>query len=432
MSGGNTEVTPRPMSAVLVLPATTLAGSTHPTAMAPILGRSPFYRHVHHLLRLGAGDILVVLDPALDGGAVEDELRRQLAAIACEELVVSVVDGVATLPWQERIPDPECLVLRADTMADPRCYPLLLGDAGPRMLVDGGAGVGMMRVVTATIDPVSRESGVAGVLRWLAVPSADLLTVDLATIPSYLPDLRRHLPARATTIHSVADQQTAAAHLFASAQKGVLDFPARFLHPVPENAAVRLIADTPITPNMITVFTGVLGFWATWRFATGGVALALALALVVNVLDGVDGKLARVRLEASKFGDRLDHFLDVSFEFSWYLAIGWGLMAVSGDRQPMLVGAGLIAAMISSRAFSGLYKLRSGRQIHDHTAFDRGFRLIAGRRNIYVLVLLAGWLATGSLAGPLALCLGWGIATAMVYLVRVGMAWTGRPAHQAT
>lgn len=419
------------MPAVLVVPAASPAGSGRPAALEPILGRSPFYRHAHHLLRLGVSDLLVVLDPELDAEAMDDTIWQQVAGLGADGLEVSVVTGVTGLPWQERLFGHQCLLLRADTVVDPRCYPLLLQGEGPLTLVDGGRGIGMMRVTATTLDRVGLERGVAGFVGLPMEPSPGAATVDLATIPGYLPDLRRHLPARALTIHSVLDQRSVAAQLIASAQKGVLDFPARFLHPLPENTAVRLLADTPISPNMITVFTGILGFWATWLFATGGVGLALALALMVNVLDGVDGKLARVRLQASKFGDRLDHFLDVSFEFSWYLGIGWGLMAVSGDRQPMWIGAGLILAMVLSRALSGLYKLRSGHQIHDHTAFDRGFRLIAGRRNIYVLVLVVGWLLTGSLAGPLSLCLGWGIATASVYLVRVAMAWSGRPVPQA-
>ena len=59
---------------------------------------------------------------------------------------------------------------------------------------------------------------------------------------------------------------------------------------------------------------------------------------------------------------------------------------------PFGVALALIAVMIGTRGVSGVYKLITGRQIHDHRAFDRAVRLVAGRRNIYVMVLLAGFL----------------------------------------
>jgi len=425
-------IPPRPRPAlpvaVVTVPATPLAGRSQVAALAPVLGRSPVQRHLHHLGTLGVSQAVLVLDAALDSSATERTLREQfeeLSPAVRTRLEMRVVSDTGHGEWADLTGGADCLVIQGDTIHDPRCYPLLLSGDGDTVLVDGadatstgqkggkgGVPVGMM--LRETLHSGSLDSELAEPRR-----------VDIRTVPEYLPDLRRHLPLTWTPIRSVADQRQASRHLFDAAQKGVLDFPARYLHPLPENALVRLLADTPVTPNAVTILTGVLGFTATYLFATGqrgAVGAALAIALVVNVLDGVDGKLARVRLQASRFGDRLDHLLDVTFEFSWYLALGWGLRATGAEGNPLAVGVGLIGVMLASRALSGVYKAFSGRQIHDHRAFDRGFRLVAGRRNIYVLVLVAGWLM-GRLDQALLLSLWWGGVTATVYLMRSAMAW---------
>ena len=59
--------------------------------------------------------------------------------------------------------------------------------------------------------------------------------------------------------------------------------------------------------------------------------------------------------------------------------------------------------------------------IHDHRPFDQAFRLVAGRRNIYVLLLLGGFLA-GQLWVTFQLVLVYAVATLVVYSVRNLMA----------
>lgn len=422
---------PAPPVAVVTVPATPLAGTSRMAALDPVLGRSPIQRHVHHLGTLGIPKVVLLLDPALDAPATERTLQEQIRALspALRTQLEIVVSAREPHGWAGLIGDAECLVIDGDTIHDPRCYPLLLAGEGPRVLVDGGGvdstggsgGVGGVPIGMARREPMPPLPDSGPVVSGSTTTHA----IDIRTLPEYLPDLRRHLPVTWTPIRSEADQHRASRNLFDAAQKGVLDFPARYLHPLPENGLVRLLAGTPVTPNAVTLLTGLLGFTATGLFATGrdgAVGAALAIALVVNVLDGVDGKLARVRLQASRFGDRLDHLLDVTFEFSWYLAIGWGLRATGAPGSPLAAGIALIGVMLASRALSGVYKAFSGRQIHDHRAFDRGFRLVAGRRNIYVLVLMAGWMA-GRLDLALLLSLWWGAVTATVYLVRSGMAW---------
>lgn len=406
---------PNPVNSVAVLvglgPVPT--GSEVPVGLDPILGRSPFQRHLYHLSRLGFERVVVVSDGAdpVDA-AVAGECRRQQAELGTSlDIEVCARDAsVQDAVGPAAAPSEAVLVVSGAAIFDPRLYAVVAEAAEPAWIVDQVVPIGLARLIRSQLDDLE---------------PADGRVIDVGQLPAYLPDQRRTLRPYWTPITNAEDQARAADFLIGATQKGVLDFPARYLHPIPEDRLTRWLAPTPITPNQITVLTGVLGFAATYLFATGAFGPALALALLVNVLDGVDGKLARVKLLTSRFGDRLDHVLDVTFEFSWYLGLGWGLMSLTGERWPLVAGFALIAIMLGCRAVSGIYKALSGRQIHDHTAFDRAVRLVAGRRNIYVLILVAGW-AVGSLGGAFRVTLGWGAATLAVYVARTIMAAAGR------
>src|SRR5207247_8162366 len=87
------------------------------------------------------------------------------------------------------------------------------------------------------------------------------------------------------------------------------DIPAWFHAPI-ETFLVSRLCKTPITPNQLTLFCNVVAWTVTILLATGHLAWGLGLALIVGVLDGLDGKLARLKLETSKAG-KLEHFFDV-------------------------------------------------------------------------------------------------------------------------
>ena len=59
----------------------------------------------------------------------------------------------------------------------------------------------------------------------------------------------------------------------------------------------------------------------------------------------------------------------------------------------------------------------TGRLLHDLTPFDRAFRLIAARRNVYVWVLADGFLL-GAFPQSYAIICGWAAFSATVHLMR--------------
>jgi phosphatidylglycerophosphate synthase len=229
---------------------------------------------------------------------------------------------------------------------------------------------------------------------------ASLLRLD--QMPTYLVNLRRSLPVACFTVESDSDVRSGEDILMDGTQKGTLDFPAQYLHPLPENWITRRLLDTPITPNIVTVISNLLAFLGVWFFWEGEMVLGLASASVVGVLDGVDGKLARLKLMYSKFGDKLDHVLDLIYEPLWYLAIGGFLSSQAdySDLTPVYVSAGIVAFYFLDRIATGTFKLVKKIELFDYASIDRLVRKLGARRNTNVLLLLVGVLAC-EMAGSL-------------------------------
>ena len=66
---------------------------------------------------------------------------------------------------------------------------------------------------------------------------------------------------------------------------------------------------------------------AGFLFSYGYFALGLALGWVMTFLDTVDGKLARVTVTSSKWGNIFDHGIDLIHPPIWYVAWGIGLLS---------------------------------------------------------------------------------------------------------
>ena len=174
--------------------------------------------------------------------------------------------------------------------------------------------------------------------------------------------------------------------------------------------------DTPVTPNQLTVFNTLLAFAAVWLFWQGAFLAGVLLALAVGVLDGVDGKLARLKLLYSRFGSRIDHVGDLTYEPLWYLAIGAAL-SVPDHRLPLELSLWIVGFFSVDRLATGLFRRFTRRELFDQSGLDRLVRRIGTRRNTNVLILLAGAVGDGMLEvlwGILALT----VLTACFHVVR--------------
>jgi phosphatidylglycerophosphate synthase len=214
------------------------------------------------------------------------------------------------------------------------------------------------------------------------------LVVD--ELPTYWRARRGEVPVHLLRVRSADDRARAWSVLLDHIEKRTKDLPAEWFDPPVENWVLRRIAPTAVTPNQVTVLTGVLGFVVTWCFWSGRLASGVLLAIAVEVLDGVDGKLARLKRATTPQGE-IEHVLDFFYENSWYLALGSHLSA-AGAPWAWPAGIAFTAFDLIDNLAYLLFERRYGRPLEESWPFLRRFRLVAGRRNVYVWTFLPGFL----------------------------------------
>ena len=104
----------------------------------------------------------------------------------------------------------------------------------------------------------------------------------------------------------------------------------------------RQLIKLPVTPNMVSLFTLALSLAAGVYFAAGGYLNCLigaVLGVVTSILDGCDGEVARLKLQASDFGCWLDTICDYLYYIVTFAGITIGLVRSKGE--PSLAGVGV-------------------------------------------------------------------------------------------
>jgi hypothetical protein len=102
------------------------------------------------------------------------------------------------------------------------------------------------------------------------------------------------------------DRRLAERIILDSAQNGTLDPPA-YVHAPIETRIISLLCKTLITPNQIDIAGFIIGCGATGAFVFGRVGLGIVAALIFGIVDGLDGKQSRVKIETT---ERVKHTLD--------------------------------------------------------------------------------------------------------------------------
>lgn len=242
-------------------------------------------------------------------------------------------------------------------------------------------------------------------------------TVDIARLKPYHSDVRRIVKPYWFRIRSDADTRRAKMELIESAQKGALDWWAWYINRPIENWLLRRIADWPITPNQMSLLVNMAAYAVALLWATKHLWPWALLAVIVSVLDGLDGKLARVKGLASKLGT-IEHSFDVLWEQVWYIALAWVAYTMSGDAQALLIGFALLLLDTFNRHISIQFRQTTGRSLAEYSVFDRSFRWIDGRRNTYLPYILVG-AALGIPLLSLSMMTVHAGLTAIVYATRV-------------
>jgi 1L-myo-inositol 1-phosphate cytidylyltransferase / CDP-L-myo-inositol myo-inositolphosphotransferase len=409
-----------------------------PSALVELCGISTLERLLRTLQRCGIKRATVLSN-------TPDRIAKELArpSWARAELQLTLRTRPAGPARLEQIVDlwprssdaiPLLLVIPAGSVFDPRLLRALVSQNAPTVLVDSGVGPRTQALINSAPDTARGKLCGPALLEydWASAQNGlleeglrkglehdTLAALDVSAEPLYYVSIHRKLRPVWFPAPSLSNRKLAKRVLFDSIQKGPLDIPAWFHAPI-ETFLVSRLCKTPITPNQLTLFCNVFAWTVTALLATGHLGWGLGLALVVNVLDGLDGKQARVKIETSKAG-KLEHFFDALFENSWWLALAWHL-SVSGKLPDafsylgLLIGAEVLNAL--ARASIARYY---GKSISELGRFDRIFRLVGGRRNIYVWILALG-LILGTVAGAFKLIAWWEAVTAAVHLARAAWA----------
>ena len=144
----------------------------------------------------------------------------------------------------------------------------------------------------------------------------------------------------------------------------------------------RALSKTPITPNQVTLFRGILNLSSLFFFAVGTpVALILAFFIfqLFEVLDHVDGDLARLKKQQSRTGVFLEWLIDL-LEATMYgflgLCVSIGVYRQSDDFTIFFV----YIAITMGQAMSPPRSSEGDRTLLKHAQYDEYFSVLGAKR----------------------------------------------------
>ncbi|MEQ8355219.1 MAG: CDP-alcohol phosphatidyltransferase family protein [Kiloniellaceae bacterium] len=280
------------------------------------------------------------------------------------------------------------VLLRSDVAVDAPLLKALVGAPGSILLSNGDPG-GLPVAVHA---PTGMWEAATEVLRTgtLGDLPAGLTAVTSAELgASYWEALRKREDPYALVVRP-DNLKRAEWRMFMGTYKGATDLVTKWLWPWPAFHATKLCARLGITPNQVTAVSLLLVIGAFYWFWEGNWLPGLLAAWGMTFLDTVDGKLARITLRSSKFGNVFDHSIDLIHPPFWYWAWGIGLqqgpLALSEEILTLCLAV-IIAGYVLQRVIEGIAIWRLGLEIHVWRRVDTWFRLVTARRNPNLLLL---------------------------------------------
>ncbi len=246
-------------------------------------------------------------------------------------------------------------------------------------LVDGAS------LKAASLSSDYKTNPVASIINNM-VAEGRSVAVNVSELDPYITDMRRDVPILWRPISNRGECGRASKLLIEYAQKGVLSWPARFIHPIFEDTLVYYSLPTFLTSNILTIGAMVTGFYVAYLFYVGLMGVALSGAMLLGVVYGVRDKLAVVKEQSSKHGG-IEHILDNIVEYAWYLSMAIYFSNVSGSIDAWAVGLLIILFSWASVVQSRFFRCLTDQQLDDTGVFERAFKLISAGRNTRVWAL---------------------------------------------
>ena len=394
-----------------------------PEALNELCGVNLLERLLRILQRLGFERAIVFSTRAEIVGAELTKRswpREQITA----DLVSSAIKPLTAERILEQSPVDRFLIVPANIYCDGRLLAALCAKDSPAALVDSNPPEFARQLIRNPCGPALVTRNFLSALPPTApffneltrrIDHGKIDTVDAAKEDDYIVSMRRHVRPVCFRMPLEQDRRLAERIILDSARKGTLDLPA-YLHAPIETGVISLLCKTRITPNQITIAGLIIGCSATAAFAVGRVGLGIITALIFGIVDGLDGKQSRVKIETTERG-KWEHHLDYLIENSWWAMIAFHLWRSGQSPNAffflvLLIGSHLLDEFAKRRA-----RMATGRLLDDLTPFDRAFRLIAARRNVYVWLLAIGFLLNAVPQSYAIIC-GWAAFSAAVHLTR--------------
>ncbi|MDL1959103.1 MAG: CDP-alcohol phosphatidyltransferase family protein [Deltaproteobacteria bacterium] len=344
--------------------------------------------------------------------------RQRLKRMLEHTGVTNVVEDIRAVP-----PEGSVLLLRGDYLYDDRVINAMV-ETSNVLLMDpsGQRPVAVAAHVPSSLALKAREA-LSGPAFTSVIPGVRSESPQ-TLCPSYQRKLRKLdppfvLPATAQ------DRRTLENRLFAGAYKGVTDLVTKWVWPHPAKWATRLCVHYGLLPNHVTWTSVLLVMVAGVLFFFGLYGWGLLLGWLMTFLDTVDGKLARVTVTSSRFGNVLDHGLDLIHPPLWYIVWGLGLEKF----QPGIPGLSLcillwsiVLGYIGGRLVEGAFRWWLGNfGIFCWRPIDSYFRLITARRNPNLILLSIGAVLGRPDLGLVAVAF-WTVLTTLFLVMRLSQA----------
>ncbi len=289
-------------------------------------------------------------------------------------------DGAAT-------GDERHVLLRADWVYDDAIVRGLAGAEADLALAAPEGGIVAVNVAAA------QASAAAALLSEHRAPASARQVAPIEVADGYNDALRKREPPYLMALTEAA-LPAIERRVFGGAYKGVTDLVTLYVWPRPARAVTRRCAEAGITPNQVTSASLLLVFAAMWLFWTGHFGLGLLAAWAMTFLDTVDGKLARVTVSSTPFGNVFDHGIDLVHPPFWWWAwlVGCGAAGFAVERPGRVLTA-IVAGYVLQRLEEGVFIAVFAIDMHIWKRFDSRLRLVTARRNPNLLILTASVLA---------------------------------------
>ena len=149
----------------------------------------------------------------------------------------------------------------------------------------------------------------------------------------------------------------------------------------------KLLAQTPVSPNQVSLLSILIGVASAWFFAAGSFVMGALILQLSAVVDCVDGDLARVLFKQSRAGKWLDLAGDQVVHFSVFAAIGMGVSRL--DPSVPALTLGLSAALGVLLSFAVIVRALRQPVAHRRPLLNKLLEATANRDFSVVLLLLA-------------------------------------------